>query len=78
MAIELKDGCLRQIKDGKLKSYPIRPQLTEGMSESIEPESESCKNPEIAKCSQIPTSGTEKNISTGNKRRRGTSPTGKQ
>jgi hypothetical protein len=60
MAIELKDGCLRQIKDGKLKSYPIRPQLTEGMSESIEPGSESCKNQEIAKCSQIPTSGTEK------------------
>jgi hypothetical protein len=68
MAIELKDGYLRKMKDGKLKIYPIRPQLTEGMNEAIEPESEGHRKPEIAKCNQDSDVRNRKDISTGNKR----------
>jgi hypothetical protein len=56
---DLKNGYLRRETGGELKSYPIRPQLTEGVSEAIEQESESHRRQEIAKFNhiQIPKTG---------------------
>jgi hypothetical protein len=53
MIAELKNGRLHREKDGGHKSYHIRPQLTEGAVEAVEPQSESCSGQDIATCNHI-------------------------